>query len=78
MACLKAVVCEELSGKAVDEEVPLVRLHCVSQVVDVHCCCGLGVAAVAASSSGAGSGGLQGTRAGASVREQAQSALIQC
>ena len=34
--------------------------------------------AVAASSSGAGSGGLQGTRAGASVREQAQSALIQC
>ena len=25
MACLKAVVCEELSGKAVDEEFPLVR-----------------------------------------------------
>ena len=37
-----------------------------------------GGVAVAASSSGAGSGGLQGTRAGASVREQAQSALIQC
>ena len=32
MACLKAVGCEELSGKAVDEEVPLVRLHCVSHV----------------------------------------------
>ena len=37
-----------------------------------------GGVAVAASSSGAGSGGLQGTRAGASVREQAQSALIHC
>ena len=37
-----------------------------------------GGVAVAASSSGAGSGGLQGTRAGASVREQAQSALIRC